>query len=181
MPTLPAGEREGASRSLAVAPSLSLRHRPRGAYQAAAVAGGTERSVGSARVHEGRGGARAVSRHAARAVGSSRRDALGRRAGGRAGRAGGGRCPIQDGGAGISRSALNDSEGAGVPHSQGGCRAAPRRGGSALTPSASRPSSAEGSPFYPRFSPPREPRGCGMEVGSDSHRVVPACPRFSSA
>lgn len=42
--------------------------------------------VGSCRVHEGRGGARAVSRHAARAVGSSRRDALGRRAGGKAGR-----------------------------------------------------------------------------------------------
>lgn len=44
------------------------------------------RAVGSRRVHEGRGGARAVSRHAARAVGSSRRDALGRRAGGKAGR-----------------------------------------------------------------------------------------------
>lgn len=91
------------------------------------MAGGV-RGVGSARVHEGRGGARAVSRHAARAVGSSRRDALGRRAGGKGGR-GGGRCPIQDGGAGISRSALNDSEGAGVPHSQGGCRAAPGAGG----------------------------------------------------
>lgn len=50
---------------------------------------GGVRGVGSACVHEGRGGARAVSRHAARAVGSSRRDALGRRAGGKGGREGG--------------------------------------------------------------------------------------------
>lgn len=80
--------REG-SRSLAGAPSLSLRHRPLGTYQAAAARGGgrgAARGVGSARVHEDRGGARAVSRHAARAVGSSRRDALGRRAGGKGGR-----------------------------------------------------------------------------------------------
>lgn len=115
------------------APSLSLRHRLRGVYQAAAARGGGRGEacgVGSVRVHEGRGGARAVSRHAARAVGSSRRDALGRRAGGKGGRGEAGarsKMAVQESAAQLSMT-LKVQEyptlkvGAGPPPARGGTR-----------------------------------------------------------
>lgn len=114
-----------------------------------------------------------IARHAARAVGSCLRSALGR-----AGEEEGGWCPIQDGGAGISCSALNDFEGAGVPHSQGGCPAR-RRG---AEPPASRRGSAEGSgglcrngaspaPF--RFAEYRGGRAVCVELPAAAPRLSP--------
>lgn len=106
------------------------------------------RRVGLVRVHEGRGGARAVSRHAARAVGSSRRDALGRRAGGKGGRGEAGarsKMAVQESAAQLSMT-LKVQE---YPTLKVGAGPPPGAGGSALTPSASRPSSAQREPLFP--------------------------------